>query len=245
MSAIGSVTNSTPAASNDAYSTMASEDFIKVMFAELTNQDPLSPNDSQALLDQISTIRSIESDQALASGLAEMVGQNELTSASSLVGKFVTGQNESNTDVAGYVDSVSVTREGPILNLSGGHRVPIANLTEIIDPALLENSMDNGAPTVAQAVPDQVGTEGSAFLYTVPGATFSDEESADALSYSATLSDGSDLPAWLSFDPATRTFTGTPGAGDVGQLTIRLTAIDSFNERASTTFTVNIVEGGG
>ena len=35
------------------FSSMSSEDFIQIMFTELTNQDPFDPNDSAALLDQI------------------------------------------------------------------------------------------------------------------------------------------------------------------------------------------------
>ncbi|TQK04776.1 Ig-like domain-containing protein [Herbaspirillum sp. SJZ107] len=37
-----------------------------------------------------------------------------------------------------------------------------------------------------------------------------------ALAYTATLADGSPLPSWLAFDPATRTFTGTPPRGSAG-----------------------------
>ena len=43
----------------------------------------------------------------------------------------------------------------------------------------------------------------------------------------ATLSDGSALPAWLSFDAATRTFSGTPPLAAIGAaLAIRVTADD-------------------
>ena len=34
----------------------------------------------------------------------------------------------------------------------------------------------------------------------------------------------STLPSWLSFDAATRTFSGTPANADVGALTITVTA---------------------
>ena len=39
---------------------LGSEEFLKIILTELTSQDPLSPNDTSALLDQISTIRSIK-----------------------------------------------------------------------------------------------------------------------------------------------------------------------------------------
>ena len=37
---------------------------------------------------------------------------------------------------------------------------------------------------------------------------------------------GGDLPAWLTFDGTTRTFSGTPGNSDVGTFRVTLTASD-------------------
>ena len=42
------------------------------------------------------------------------------------------------------------------------------------------------------------------------------EDAVDGLTYSATRQDGTALPAWLSFNPVTRTFSGIPRNGDVG-----------------------------
>ena len=47
-----------------------------------------------------------------------------------------------------------------------------------------------------------------------------------ALTYTATLSDGSALPSWLSFDANTRTFTGTPLNADVGNISVKVTVTD-------------------
>ncbi|MGM3182700.1 putative Ig domain-containing protein, partial [Dickeya oryzae] len=66
--------------------------------------------------------------------------------------------------------------------------------------------------------------------------TFTDPDTGDTLTLSATQADGSALPGWLSFNPTTRTFSGTPGNGDVGNLTIRVTATDGSNTSVSTTF---------
>lgn len=65
LSSLGSNT-STPASSTPSrFSDMSSEDFIKIIFTELSNQDPFQPNDSAALLKQLDSIRSIESDVKL------------------------------------------------------------------------------------------------------------------------------------------------------------------------------------
>ncbi|MEM0671601.1 DUF4347 domain-containing protein [Dickeya oryzae] len=98
----------------------------------------------------------------------------------------------------------------------------------------------NDAPTVGSPVSTQSATKDTAFSFTVPGGTFVDVDSGDTLTLSATQSDGSALPTWLSFNPSTRTFSGTPGHSDVGNLTIRVTATDSSNASVSTTFGLTV-----
>ena len=96
----------------------------------------------------------------------------------------------------------------------------------------------NDGPVVASAIADQAATEDSAFSFTVPADAFSDVDASDVLTYSATLADGSALPAWLSFDPATRTFSGTPENGDVGSIDVRVTATDGSGASAADDFTL-------
>jgi Ca2+-binding RTX toxin-like protein len=83
----------------------------------------------------------------------------------------------------------------------------------------------NDAPVVANAVPDQGATAGTAFNYIVPANAFTDVDNA-SLTYSATLANGAALPSWLSFNPATRTFSGTPTSANLGSISIRVTASD-------------------
>ena len=96
----------------------------------------------------------------------------------------------------------------------------------------------NDGPTVAAALADQAATEDAGFSFQVPAGSFADLDAADTLTYSATLADGSALPAWLAFDAATRTFSGTPGNGDVGSLDVRVTAADPHGGSVDDTFTL-------
>ena len=84
----------------------------------------------------------------------------------------------------------------------------------------------NDAPIVANALADQNSQAGVPFSYTVPLSAFSDPDAGDALIYSATLSDGSALPGWLSFDAASRTFSGIPPIGLGGAVAVRVIATD-------------------
>jgi len=84
----------------------------------------------------------------------------------------------------------------------------------------------NDIPVVHAFLPDQDGQTGTVFSFIFAVDTFTDQDPGDELIYSATLRNGSGLPAWLSFDPAQRLFSGTPLVGDEGTRFIRVTAND-------------------
>ena len=99
------------------------------------------------------------------------------------------------------------------------------------------------APVVATELADQTATTGRAFSYVVPADAFTDAD-GDTLIYSAARSDDSVLPSWLTFTAATRTFTGTPGAGDAGTVALKVTVKDSADASArSVSDTFDLVVG--
>ena len=83
----------------------------------------------------------------------------------------------------------------------------------------------NTPPVVAIPLADQEATTGDLFTYVIPAAAFTDVD-GNPLTYTAALSDGGRLPSWLTFDPATRTFTGTPGPGDSGPVRVTVMVSD-------------------
>lgn len=135
--ALGAETGTTPGV--NGFSELTSEDFTKIIFTELANQDPLQPSDSKALLEQLSSIRSIQSDMDLGSKLQSLVAQSEMTGAAGLIGKLVSGITDDNRRVAEVVISVSRTSEGAVLNLHGGLRVPMKNVDEVLDLGMLDS----------------------------------------------------------------------------------------------------------
>ena len=70
----------------------------------------------------------------------------------------------------------------------------------------------NDAPKLLTPVGGVGVNEGAPLLFQIPAATFGDVDSGDSLVYSAT-GVGGPLPAWLSFDPSTRGFSGSSLAG--------------------------------
>ncbi|GKV77515.1 hypothetical protein PEC106568_26890, partial [Pectobacterium carotovorum subsp. carotovorum] len=98
----------------------------------------------------------------------------------------------------------------------------------------------NDAPVVATPIPAQSVPQDGSLSFSVPAGTFTDPDVGDTLTLSATLADGSPLPGWITFNPTTGTFSGTPGNADVGSLSIRLTATDGSNASVYTDFSLTV-----
>ncbi len=98
----------------------------------------------------------------------------------------------------------------------------------------------NDAPIVANAIADQAVTEQTPFSFTLPTNTFADVDAGDTLVYSAQLANGAALPAWLSFDAATGSFSGTPAPSDVGTVSVRMTATDAAGASGSDIFDIDV-----
>ncbi|MGP1346400.1 MAG: flagellar hook capping FlgD N-terminal domain-containing protein [Phycisphaerales bacterium] len=166
MSSIGGVGSaSSPVQTTNGFGSLDSDEFMKIIFTELQTQDPLQPNDTNALLEQLSTIRSIESDLDLSQKLQTFVSQNEVVSAAGLVGKFVAAKGPFGSDQVGFVDSVLITSQGPKLNLSNGAQVDFDRITEIIDPQLIGGAAPEPEPEGDDGAGDPAGEgegEGSA-----------------------------------------------------------------------------------
>ncbi|GAB4553689.1 MAG: hypothetical protein Tsb0013_16140 [Phycisphaerales bacterium] len=235
------INGSSGGTNSSGFDSVDSQDFLAIILSELQNQDPLAPNDTQALLDQIGTIRQIESDLELTESLEKIASRSEISSAGSLVGTFVAGTTDNGQEVVGYVDSISISREGLRLNLGTGYTVGLTNVTEIVDPTLLEPP-ENAAPTAEREIEDIEMVAGDELEFTFPTDTFVDTDPDDRLTYSAAQSDGSELPEWIAFDPETRTFTFNPSMAEIGTHTLRVTATDTFGNAASTTFRVFVQE---
>jgi len=100
----------------------------------------------------------------------------------------------------------------------------------------------NHAPTASLTIADQDAAEGSPFSFQFPANMFSDVDSGDSITYSARLASGGSLPAWLSFDAATRTFSGTPGKRAAGEVVVALVATDQSGASASMQFSIVVGE---
>ena len=83
-----------------------------------------------------------------------------------------------------------------------------------------------------------VGQNG--LIYFLSG-TFFDPDPGDHLVYSATLDDGSALPAWMNFNASSPYLLILGANALLGEYSIRLSATDTFGAQASDTFTLDLI----
>jgi len=126
-----STTTSTSGATAPKKKSLNADDFIKMMITQLQNQDPMDPAKNDQLLAQMSQISQLQSSTQLNDSLKSMVMQNQIGSASSLIGKSVQGMAADNTTISGLVTSVKVESDAVKLELDNGQALDLGRVTSI------------------------------------------------------------------------------------------------------------------
>jgi Ca2+-binding RTX toxin-like protein len=111
---------------------------------------------------------------------------------------------------------------------------------------------NNGPRLGKPSMVDQAWDDSTLKTFQIPGSAFYDLDLADGMTFVATLSDNSPLPSWLTFNPATRTFSGTPPVSAIGaELEIKVTATDvpaagqSVAQSVSDNFLLKVTQASG
>lgn len=184
-----------------------------------TNQSPTYTNGS--LTNQVGTVGVPFSYGIPANAFTNPEGGALTYSASGLpAGLLLNGSTISGTPSQSGVYGVTITARDPQNAIAQG------TFQITINPA----TPGNQAPT-ASTIPNQTATAGASFSYGIPAGTFTDPE-GQPLTYSAT-----GLPRGLGFSGST--FSGVPTQEGTFQITV--TARDSQNASASTTFTLTVL----
>jgi VCBS repeat-containing protein len=97
------------------------------------------------------------------------------------------------------------------------------------------------APQLVHAATDQAATVGAAFAYDVAPSSFVDGDDGTNFVLTAAQASGAALPSWLTFDPVTGHFSGTPAAN--GTWDIIVTARDPSALKDQTEFHVTVTGG--
>jgi flagellar basal-body rod modification protein FlgD len=117
--------------SNEALRGLDMDEFLKLMIAELQNQDPLNPMENSDILEQIGQMRQIDSSTRLSDTLdSVLLGQN-LSNANTLIGRRVEGLSDEGESIAGVVERVTIEDKSVKLHVAGG-TLSLTNVREVL-----------------------------------------------------------------------------------------------------------------
>ncbi|MEB3285167.1 MAG: flagellar hook capping FlgD N-terminal domain-containing protein [Candidatus Sericytochromatia bacterium] len=107
------------------------EDFIRLMVAQLQNQDPEKPMDGTALITQL-----MQMNAAIATNrVSWLTTENHLIStAASMLGRQVKVRDpQTGAVVTGRVESVDYNEARPVLEMNG-QRFPVEHVVQVMSP---------------------------------------------------------------------------------------------------------------
>lgn len=108
-----------------------SDAFLKLLVAQMKYQNPLSPTDASAMLEQTAQFTTVETLQAISETNQALLGFQQTSLSMGTVGKEVYAYTTWGEAVTGVVETVRFTADGPILELDSGYDIPLANVIEV------------------------------------------------------------------------------------------------------------------
>lgn len=112
------------------FSSLTADDFLKVLIEQLKTQDPSNPTDSDQLLEQISSMRALQSSIELSDSIKSLTMSQQLTSAASFLGKTISGTDANDQAASGIVDRVVVS-DGKTFLAIGSRQIELSKVTNV------------------------------------------------------------------------------------------------------------------
>jgi len=149
--------NSTYQPKTSASSDLSQVDFMKLIIAQMRNQNPLEPQSDTDFMAQMAQFEALNQMKSVAEGIKVLQGVSELTSAAGMIGKNVIGKQ---------VDGIAVTRDmvgrelygRPFAKLTSMERVEVNKDDRVVAAAAdLPNAGNEVAGRVERVVTDAQG----------------------------------------------------------------------------------------
>ena len=98
------------------------QSFLKLLIAEMKNQDPTKPMDSTQYVAQLATFSQVEQSVQSNTKLDQIMQSSALSQADAIIGRSITSADGKTT---GIVASVTLASTGLIAVLQDGTKVPV------------------------------------------------------------------------------------------------------------------------
>lgn len=105
--------------------------FLQLLVAQLKYQNPLDPMDSTQFMAQTAQFTTVEKLTELTEQLGESLANDRLGTATGMIGRDVTFTRLDGNTATATVDGVRFEPLGPVLLLSGGEEVGMADVVSV------------------------------------------------------------------------------------------------------------------
>ncbi|OGV68983.1 MAG: hypothetical protein A3K19_31030 [Lentisphaerae bacterium RIFOXYB12_FULL_65_16] len=124
-------TGQTTATTKSTVDTLGADDFLKLVVAQLQNQDPMNPMGNEEFVLQMAQLTTLEQSRSMANAVSSMAGAARLGSAASLIDRNVQYEDPVTGQVlTGVVTQVQADAD-KVEVIIDGQAVPLANLVQI------------------------------------------------------------------------------------------------------------------
>jgi flagellar basal-body rod modification protein FlgD len=120
VSSVSSTFTTQRSTTTEGSSTVNYDNFLKLLMAQMTNQDPTEPMKSTDYMAQLATFSQVEQTVKSNSKLDALLASSAWSQADSVIGRTVT---TADGKISGQVSSVTITSEGAVAKLTGGKQI--------------------------------------------------------------------------------------------------------------------------
>lgn len=110
---------------------LTADAFMKLLIAQLQNQDPTQPVGNEELLQQIATMRNLQSNIELSDTLKGFAQNQQITAGAAFLGRVVSGKNADQAQVTGVADSVYMKDDGQLYVGIGTQEIELSKVTGV------------------------------------------------------------------------------------------------------------------
>lgn len=130
----GLLLSSTAAERSGGKSSLGKDDFLKILIAQLQNQDPLNPMEDKEFISQMASFSSLEQMTNMNTQLSNFVQvqvNDGILKYSEMIGKQVEWSTEDGAAETGIVKSIKQSGADIILEMQNGKEIPSALITKV------------------------------------------------------------------------------------------------------------------
>ncbi|NOH01765.1 MAG: hypothetical protein HND47_07300 [Chloroflexi bacterium] len=104
--------------------------FMQILLAQMTHQNPLEPMDNAEMLTQFSQLNSLQELREIHTGMDKLAASNQVIYLASLIGKSVKVNRPDGNVIEGVVEEVVTEKDNPQLRI-GDEKASLADVIEV------------------------------------------------------------------------------------------------------------------